>query len=228
VLRRIAGHAFAKLVGDVVPALLTVNVRPQEAEGVVLLDGKEQAPLDQGQATIELRPGAHVIAVRSKGFKTSQNQVSIDSGKEVVLDVKLERGTDEAPPASKPLPTRKILAIGALVGAGAFAVAGVIESANFLSLQSQNSSDASSESTTNFCDGGHPTQCSTLDSAKTARVLEFVFYGVAAVLGGTGAVLLLTDHSSSDSAPPSEPKKAWRVTPNVGPHNGSIDFALTF
>ncbi len=226
VLRRIAGHAFAKLAGEIVPALLTVNVRPPEVEGAVLVDGKDEAPIDQGQATVELTPGTHVIAVRANGFKTSQNQVSIDAGKELTLDVKLERGSDAPAASSKPLPLRKIVGIGGMVAGGAFLIAGVIESANFLSLQSQNSDDAKSASTTNFCDGGHPTQCSTLGSAKTARVLSVVFYGAAAILGGGGAYLFFTDHSGNDSPPPA--KNAWRVVPNVGPRSGSVDFALTF
>jgi hypothetical protein len=226
VLRRIAGHAFAKLAGETVPALLTVNVRPPETEGVVLVDGKEQSPIDQGQATVELKPGTHAISVRANGFKTSQNQVSIDAGKELTLEVKLERGTDTPPPASKPIPARKILGIGGMVAGGGFLIAGIIESANFLSLQSQNSDDAKAAETTNFCDGGHPTQCSTLGSAKTARVLSVVFYGAAAILGGGGAILFLTDHSGDEAS--AQPKSAWRVIPDVGPHRGSLDFALTF
>jgi hypothetical protein len=227
VLRRIAGHAFAKLAGDIVPALLTVNVRPAEAQGAVQVDGKDEAPIDQGQATVELKPGTHSITVHAHGFKTSHNQVAIDAGKEITLDVKLEQGVDPAPQASKPLPIRKIVGIGGMVAGGAFLIAGVIESANFLSLQSQNSDDAKDADTTNFCDGGHPTQCGTLDSAKTARVLSVVFYGAGAILGVGGAYLFFTDHSNETTATASA-KNSWRVLPNVGPRSGSLDFALTF
>ena len=227
VLRRIAGHAFAKLAGETVPALLTVNVRPADTDAVVLVDGKESAPTDRGQATVELTPGTHQIGVRQRGFRTSQNMITIEAGKELVLDVKLDRGVDDAAPPSKPLPIRKILAIGALVGAGGFAIAGVIESASFLSLQSQNSDDANNVHTLKFCDDPSSGACTTLNGAKTARTLSVVFYGVAAVLGGTGAVLLLTDHSSSDDASASK-KSAWHVVPNVGPRGGSVDFGLTF
>ncbi|MEO7112441.1 MAG: PEGA domain-containing protein [Polyangiaceae bacterium] len=226
VLRRIAGHAFAKLAGEVVPALLTINVRPAETEGVVLVDGKEQAPIDHGQATVELKPGTHAISVRASGFKTAQNQISIDAGKELALDVKLEPGADTPAPSSKPIPARKILGIGGMVAGGGFLIAGIIESANFLSLQSQNSRDASGASTTNFCAIPDSAPCSTLRQAKTARVLSVVFYGVAAVLGGGGAILFLTDHSGDEASASS--KSAWRVIPDVGPHRGSLDFALTF
>jgi hypothetical protein len=227
VLRRIAGHAFAKLAGEIVPALLTVNVRPAETQGVVQVDGKDEAPIDQGQATVELKPGTHTLSVRANGYKTSHNQVTIEAGKEMTLDVKLEQGVDLPPPSSKPLPVRKILGIGGMVAGGGFLIAGVIESANFLSLQSQNSDDAKSADTANFCDGGHPTQCATLDSAKTARVLSVVFYGAAAVLGGGGAYLFFTDHSGDNTASASA-KNSWRVVPKVGPRSGSLDFALTF
>ncbi|MEO8877268.1 MAG: carboxypeptidase-like regulatory domain-containing protein [Polyangiaceae bacterium] len=228
VLRRIAGHAFAKLAGEIVPALLTVNVRPPETDAVVLVDGADSAPTDQGQATIELKPGAHVIGVRANGYKTAQNRVSIDPGKELVLDVKLERGNDDLAPAAKPIPARKILALGALVAAGGFVVAGVVETSSFLSLQSQNSNDSKAVRTLDFCDGGHPTQCATLKSAKTARALSVVFYGVAAVLAGTGVVLLVTGQSNDEAARPPEKKSAWRILPDVGPHGGSVDFALAF
>lgn len=231
VLRRIAGHAFAKLAGEVVPALLTVNVRPAETQGAVQVDGKDEAPIDQGQATVELTPGTHTISVRGNGYKTSHNQITIEAGKELTLDVKLEQGADVPSPSSKPLPMRKIIGIGGMVVGGGFLIAGVIESANFLSLQSQNSDDAKSADTTNFCDGGHPTQCGTLDSAKTARILSVVFYGAGAVLGVGGAYLFFSDHSSEGTATASASaiaKPSWHVLPNVGPRSGSVDFSLTF
>lgn len=227
VLRRIAEHAFAKLVGDVVPALLTMNVHPHDAEAVILVDGVEQAPVDQGTASLEIKPGAHVVAVKAKGYKTASSRVVIEPGKEITMPVKLEPGADEPPPPpSKPISAKKILGIGALVAAGGFAVAGTIETASFFSLKSQNEQDAKDVSTPNFCDGLHPTQCATLKSAKTARILSVVFYGATAVLAGTGAVLLLTDHSSDE--PAGSKTARWHVTPDVSPYGASVDFDLRF
>ena len=227
VLRRIAAHAFGKLAGETVPALLTVSVRPREVEGVVLVDGAEAATIDEGAASIELKPGQHVIAVRAKGYKTSTNRVAIEPGKEASIVAKLEPGTDEPAAApSKPISAKKILGIGSLVVAGGFAIAGTIETANFFSLKSQNADDAQNVHTLDFCDGGHPTACDTLKQAKTARILSVVFYGVAALAAGTGAVLLLTDHSGDE--PANDNKTAWRISPDVGPGKASVDLSLRF
>ena len=95
VLRRIAAHAFAKLAGETVPALLSVSIRPHDVEGTIVVDGVEAATIDEGAGSLELKPGPHVIAVKAKGYKTSTNRVAIDPGKEVSLAVKLEPGTDE-------------------------------------------------------------------------------------------------------------------------------------
>ncbi|MGH7280564.1 MAG: PEGA domain-containing protein, partial [Polyangiaceae bacterium] len=227
VLRRIAEHAFARLAGETVPALLTVSIRPHDVEGTIVVDGVEAATIDEGAGSIELKPGPHVVAVKAKGYKTSTNRVSIDPGKEVSLAVKLEPGTDEpAPPPSKPISAKKILGIGSLVLAGGFAIAGTIETANFFSLKSQNSDDVQNVHTENFCDGGHQTACNTLKQAKTARILSVVFYGVAGVAAGTGAVLLLTDHSGDE--PAADKKTAWRISPDVGPGVARLDFSLRF
>ncbi|HEX7663274.1 MAG TPA: PEGA domain-containing protein [Polyangiaceae bacterium] len=227
VLRRLAEHAFAKLIGEVVPALVNVHVKPAAPDAVVLVDGAEVASFDQGSAAVELKPGPHTVAVRAKGYKTWQAKVDIDPGKEETLDAKLDTGTDDFAPPSKPLSGRKILGISSLVVGGGLAIAGVIETVNFYSLKSQNDDDAKNVPTTNFCDGGHPTQCSTLNQAKTARILSVVFYGASAVLLGTGAVLLLTDHSGDDAAPPQTAKR-WKLEPDVGPKGASVDFSLRF
>ena len=227
VLRRIAAHAFGKLAGAVVPALLTVSVHPRDAEGTVLVDGVEAATIDQGAASLELKPGPHVIAVKAKGYKTSTQRIAVDSGKDASIAAKLELGTDEPPaPPSKSISAQKILGIGSLVVAGGFAIAGTIETANFFSLKSQNADDAQNVHTVDFCDGGHEAACNTLKQAKTARVLSVVLYGVAALAAGTGAVLLLTDHSGDE--PARDAKTAWRISPDVGPGAARVDFSLRF
>ncbi|MGH7328862.1 MAG: hypothetical protein ACREJX_10990, partial [Polyangiaceae bacterium] len=68
--------------------------------------------------------------------------------------------------------------------------------------------------------------CNTLKQAKTARILSVVFYGVAGVAAGTGAVLLLTDHSGDE--PAADKKTAWRISPDVGPGVARLDFSLRF
>ncbi len=227
VLRRLAEHGFAKLIGAVVPALLNVRVRPSAPDAVVLVDGVEVAAVDQGIASVELKPGVHTVGVRAKGYKTWQSKVSIEPGKEETLEARLDNGTDDFTPPAKPLSARKILGISGLVIGGGLAIAGVIETVNFYSLKSQNSDDSKNVRTTNFCDGGHPSECTTLSQAKTARVLSVVFYGASAVLIGTGAILLLTDHSNDDATPPQAAKR-WKLEPDVGPHGASVDFSLRF
>lgn len=233
VLRRIAGRIVDKVLGS--PLAAAVTVRAGDLSGDLLVDGKERSPLERGEATIELRPGHHVIEVRSPGYRSSVHQVDVVASTDQVLNVRLVPERVEQPPTpSKPISPRTIVALS-LIGVGAaFGVVGTVKAAQFLSLRDQNARDNETIDATKFCDPAQPHRadlgsmqqaCDRLNRAESTLKLELIFYGVAAAAAGAGLVLLVTDTPDSDKA---KAARNVRILPTVSRGGGGLDLRLAF
>lgn len=66
----------------------TVIIRSNPDGGEILVDGKF---MGSTPSTVQLSPGAHIVAVQQTGFKTWQRDVSINSGSIVNLNAVLEK-----------------------------------------------------------------------------------------------------------------------------------------
>jgi hypothetical protein len=235
VLRRIAGRLIDKLVGA--PLAAAVTIRVGDASGELVIDGKDRVSIEHGEATVELRPGHHVLEVRSDGYRTVVQPVDVVESTDQVLDVRLVPQEAERPAEpSKPIAARTVLALGLVaVGAG-FGVAGTVKAAQFLSLRSENQRDHETLDAANFCDpnqahkadlGAMQEACDRIKRGEDARNLEFVFYGIAAAAAGAGIVLLITDTPdarASDARARAKP----RLSPTLLRGGGGADFSMRF
>jgi len=66
----------------------TVIIRSNPDGGEILVDGKF---MGSTPSTVQLSPGAHIVAVQQAGFKTWQRDVSINSGSIINLNAVLEK-----------------------------------------------------------------------------------------------------------------------------------------
>jgi hypothetical protein len=85
----LTGAAFAQ---DTKPGKLKITVSPKQA--YTFIDGKAIGP---GNRTIKLDVGTHHLVVANYGFKFAEQDVSIDPGHTLPLDIKLERAGAEVP-----------------------------------------------------------------------------------------------------------------------------------
>jgi hypothetical protein len=92
----ILGGAFllngAAIAQDTKAGKLKITVSPKQA--YTFIDGKAIGP---GARTIKLDVGTHHLVVANYGFKFAEQEVSIDPGHTLPLDIKLERAGAEVP-----------------------------------------------------------------------------------------------------------------------------------
>jgi hypothetical protein len=247
VLRRIAGRLIDRLIGQ--PVAAPVTIRAGDAGGEVIVDGNERAVLVRGEATVELKPGLHTLVINATGFKSETQQVEVTSTAEQLLALKLtpDEGAQPETP-SKSISGRTVASL-ALIGVGVgFGIAGTVQGAKFLSLQSDNQHDHENLKAEDFCDPSKPhtatdtemkSACDHRTDGEKALKLELIFYSVAAVAAGAGLIVLVTDSSREAEQPrmgalmkrekreKREPIRP-RITPYVGPSAAGADFSLRF
>lgn len=237
VLRRIAGRLSDRLFGQ--PVAAPVTVRVGDLTGELVVDGGEAVAIVRGEATVELRPGRHTIKVTADGYETLTREVDVSSTAEQVLTLKLAAvGETKAPEPSAPISTRTVVALGFIgVGVG-FGIAGTVKAAEFLTLKDENRRDHETLRG-DFCSPqGVPQSdvaaldaaCKRVERGENVRLLELVFYGVAAATAGTGLVLLVTDSGDkgqSDGGKASA-RRRLPVSPRIGKGGGSLDLTLPF
>lgn len=237
VLRRIAGRLLDKLFGEPLAAAITVRVAG-DSSGQVLVDGTAY-DMERGEATVELKPGHHVVEVRANGYKPHVQGVDVAASSEQVLNVRLtpDSGQKEEAP-SKPISTRTLVSLGLLAVGTGFGVAGTIKGAEFLSIREDNKRDHDTLNATDFCDPSKPhtsslasmqDACDRKKSGESALKLELIFYGVAALVGGAGVVMLVTDTPDAPKETAQTPlHRRLHVTPAARPGGGSVDVSLRF
>jgi hypothetical protein len=75
--KKLARTAYSRLIGgDLGDLQITANVQ----QGDVLIDGQVVAGLFEGKTTLQgLVKGSHLLAIRAKGYKPFEVDVTIDS-----------------------------------------------------------------------------------------------------------------------------------------------------
>jgi hypothetical protein len=237
-LRAIAVRLFGKLTGGVVGGTLVVHAG--DGGGVVMVDGAQKGRIEGGVARIEAPSGAHTITVRVPGFEAAPQTASVAVGGEQDLTFALSpssaAGGDGATKSAFPM--RKVLAYSALVVGGGLLIVSGVETAAWINDSNQSNTDRQNVSKTvgDVCQNGSNTAavdaCRRSKDATTVSTLGWVFGGLGAGLVGTGVILLLTDHSSTENPPTSAkrtaPKPKVDVLPAIGPLGGTVDLRVTF
>jgi len=237
-LRQIATRLFGKVTGGVAGG--TLVIRAGTGGGSVTVDGVDKGTLEGGVARVDIGGGSHTIGVRVPGFDSPVQPASVALGAEQELTFALTPaavpGQDTTARSSFPL--RKVATYSALVaGVGLLAVGGV-EGLAWLNDSNASKTDRKSvpPSVTDVCSTGYNSQavdaCAKSKDAVTVSTLGWVFAGVGAALVGTGFVLMLGDHGSSDAphdatTPPTGKAKV-DVVPLVGTRGGAVDLRVTF
>jgi hypothetical protein len=238
-LVEVARGALKELVGAPAGTLL---VQAGKTNGEVWVAGRRAANIRNGQARLTLPEGEHEVELRASGYDPVSSTVTIASGEPTELTLEpTPRSADSADSApadspSAPASTQRTLGWVAIGVGGAFAAGGVYSMLRVASI----SEDPAFETYRNrlhagqdACDeadrgtrvpgaaspGDIADKCST---AQTFEALQYVFFGLAAVSAGTGAVLLLTD-----SGKPKREQQTIRLRPSVRPSAGGTRVDLT-
>ncbi len=237
-LRTIAATLFGNLAGT--GAVVTVVVHAGNGGGDVLVDGSPKGALDGGVAKVDVPLGQHSIAVRVPGFDAPAQTTTVAVGAEQDLTFAL---TPSANPPSEggtrsPFPMRKVLEYGAIVVGGGLLIVSGVETAQWINDSNTSNSDRQQvpASVTDVCTTQYnryaQDACNKSKDAQTVSALGWVFGGIGAAVLGTGIVLLLTDHSSTESEGSSAAKLVQKpkldVLPAVGPQGGSVNLSVTF
>jgi hypothetical protein len=215
--------------------------------GSVLVDGVEKGTLDGGDGRLSVAEGSHKVTVRVPGFDAPSLTTNIKPGGEQEVSFALspakegEGGEAEAQ-ASKPFPLRKVLAYTAIGAGTILIVVAAVSMVEWISDKNQNETDRASipSTVTDACSvtGNVPyamaalEACNDSNDAKKKSTIAWVTGLAGLALGGTGAVLLATDHGGGDSSTGSPARvpaaKRFAVSPVLGPHEGGLRLKFTF
>lgn len=237
-LQKVATDAITSLTGG--PPKGQLHVKAGSVSGQVFIDGQPIGALTNGEGTFAVPSGQRKITVKAAGYNDAETTTVVKpTGTVDVALNPLPVGDN------KPTDFRKV---GGFVGIGAGAVLvglGVVSSLQVYDAQQvlgtgpdPNSSKYRGDVLSgNLCDGsyeskefgpGTTTPQPAIDAcSKNVFVpLQFVFYGLGAVVAGTGVYLLAT----SGTAPASDAKPAtgWTFTPVAGPQGGGLQARYTF
>ena len=237
-LRTIATTLFGTLTGA--GAGGTVVVHAGNGGGDVLIDGSPKGTLDGGVARVDVPLGHHTIAVRVPGFDSPPQSATVAAGADQELTFAL--APSSSPPSEggtrSAFPMRKVLEYGAIVVGGGLLIVSGVETAQWVNDSNQSNTDRQNvpANVTDVCTTqiNHYAQdaCNKSKDAQSVSTLGWVFGGLGAAVLGTGIVLLLTDHSSTESDGSSAAKLVQKpkldVLPAVGPQGGSVNLSVTF
>jgi hypothetical protein len=237
-LRQIATRLFGKVTGGVAGGTLVVHAG--SGGGSVTVDGVDKGALEGGVARIDVGGGTHSIGVRVPGFESPVQPASVALGAEQELTFALTPaalpGADTTTHSSFPL--RKVVTYSALVAGVGLLVAGGVEGLAWMNDKNASKTDRGNvpPSVTDVCkteiNPAAVDACQKSKDAITASSLGWTFAGVGAALVGTGFVLMLGDHGSSDSSRDTTAgataKPKVDVVPLMGTRGGALDLRVTF
>ncbi len=242
----VAAKAVTNLSGS---APGTVVIVAGKLDGEVFVDGELVGKLAAGRAELELPAGKHEILVKTEGYRDAQGSVTVIAGMSVELPLDPAKPTAAgegsaasdgggAPDSSGGTNVRRIAAYSALGLGGAFAVGGVVSMLKVNSINNDKSFDdyrrgfSSNRDVCKEAEKGTPSPragaasaseaADFCSSASTATTLQFVFFGLAALAGGAGTYLLLTEPKQEAAA------RHVNVLAGVGPDGGEMRVRVAF
>ena len=245
-LRRVASRAFGKLVGS--NANGTLIVHAGTAHGWVLVDGAVKGTLEGGSGRFDVSEGTHKVTVRVSGFDAVPQDATVPSGNEQEVTFALTPAAptvdETATGSSRPFPVRRVLGYSAIIVGGGLLVGAGIGAALWVSDSNKSTADLQHvpRTDTNVCATAASTWASYAQDAcrlsKEAPQVSMASWGMGVggvVLGATGLLLLVTDHSSSESSRDSSPHDtssrstpSFEVLPALGTTGGAVDVRMTF
>jgi hypothetical protein len=235
-LHQIASRLFAKLTG--MSAGGTLVVHAGTGGGSVTVDGVSRATLDGGVARVDVAVGTHRVGVRVAGFDAPAQQTSMSLGAEREVTFALTPAPDATPEVASGslFSTRAIATYSVVVGAAAV-VAGGIEGVVWLSDSNAGKNDRKNvpANVTDVCatevNASAVDACRRSKNAVAVSTVGWIFAGVGAALVGTGVVLMLGEHGSSDArkgATDARAKPRVELLPWLGAREGAVDLRVTF
>ena len=238
-LRKVAFRAFGKLTGT--GANGTLIVHAGGGTGSVIVDGEVKGRLDSGVARVDVTEGRHKVLVRVSGFDAKEQDATIvaDAEADVSFILSPEQPTfeDIAASTAQSFPVHKALGYSAaVIGAGLLVGAG-IGAALWDEDYNKSNNDREHVPTwnTNVCttqaDGWAAyaeDACKASKDAKNASTAAWGMGIAGVVVGGTGLILLATDHSSTETLHEGKASPSVDVLPGIGRRSGGVDVRLTF
>lgn len=237
-LRGIVRDALATLTGG--PPKGSVEIKADDVNGQIFVDGKPAGAIRDGKATIFVPAGTHRVEVRAPGYADVSGDVTVRPSGSVSLSLHpVPKEEDEA--SGLPPNLRRIGAYGALVAGGALAVGGVYSSLKVRSISNDDAFAAYREGVEgDVCDAAKDGQRSGVagaaspsdveDKCSTAgkfNILQYVFYGLSAVSVGAGTYLLATEEpEEKGNASPGTAR--LQVLPSAAQGGGGLDVRLVF
>ena len=249
-IREPTRRVLARLTG---PETGTLRVEANVPAAAVVVDGAEIGTTDaEGHfTTADLAIGAHEVEVRSNGHTPWRGTVTLGRGTEMTLDARLEDAPIDTPAPSGGGPTLAVnwTAIALIgVGAASFGVAGYamshIQDLNGAAAYQSNIAVYRDYYAANAIPGGATDVCKTAESdavipgfdagavratcgdGATYEVLQYVFLGLAAASGVTGAVMLAVDPTGTGGATQETP--AVSVLPSFGTDRAGLSARVRF
>jgi hypothetical protein len=232
-LKKVAMDAITGLTGG--PPKGQLHVKAGNVNGQLFVDGQPIGPLTNGEGTFAVPSGQRKITIKAAGFSDAETTTVVKPTGTV--DVALNPiPLDD----SKPVDMRKVggfIGLGAGVALGAVgAVSGVMVMGAQDTLNPYRPRVATGD---NICNTGFALKDDAvpLSAEETSKVteacnqsffgpLQFVFYGLGALVAGTGVYLLMT--SGTSSAPAAKPATGWTFAPSAGPTGGGLQARYTF
>jgi hypothetical protein len=233
-----AAQVFAELTGMELTGSLTVKANVEA--GQVYVGGEPKRALSGGVATIgDLPEGSLLVSVEAKGYKTSEQQVTITSGKEAHVDFTLEPdGSDVVVPPpgggepGRPLNKWKIIGwSGIAVGVGL----GIFAAYAHWGVEEKLQQDVHDRAQANGHSGDACTYApnqSDCDKGEKYAKYATVAGPAAGVIGAAGlAILIFKGYGGGETGGGIEATAASRrfvVTPTVSPDSAGASVLFRF
>lgn len=235
-LKKVATEALTTLTGG--PPKGEVKVKAGSVAGQVFIDGQPQGALTSGEGTFFVPAGPHELVVKAPGYADASTQITVKPNSPTDVVVAPVAAGDTTPTNWK-----KWAGFGA-IGAGAvFAGVGVYGSVSVLGYKKDfEPYSGRYTSDKNLCEIAAGTQADTpvdptktltatekssvtdiCGGASTAKLLQIVFYPLAAVAAGAGVFLLATSGSSKE-----KPKSSLVILPQFDRTGGKVDVGFQF
>lgn len=234
-LKRVATDAFLALSGG--PPKGEVKVKAGDVAGQVFIDGQPQGALTGGEGTFFVPAGSHELVVKAPGYSDMTTQITVKPNSPTDVVVAPVKAGDTAPTNWKKIGGFAAVGVG-VVSAGV----GIFQSVQVLGYQDEfgkyQNNYTKDQNLCNIAAGNEPDlpiQGSPLtvdqkagvtdicNKADTARILQFVFYPLAAISAGAGVYLLATSGSAKE-----KPKTGFMVLPQFDKNGGKVDVAFRF
>jgi hypothetical protein len=238
-LKKVAKDAITGLTGG--PPKGQLHVKAGNVSGQVFVDDQPIGALTNGEGTFSVPSGQRKITVKAVGYTDAETTTVVKPTGTV--DVALN---PQLVGESKPTDFRKVggfIGIGAgavLVGLGVVSSLQVNDAQTILGTGPDSPGYRGDVQSGDLCSGRYVSKGTGMETdtdpaamdacSKGVFVpLQFVFYGLGAVVAGTGVYLLATSGTSSPpDAKPAAPAAGWTFMPVAGPQGGGLQARYVF